>query len=117
MKTNRYKIQLTCVIVVFWLNGITVSASETASIQWNELAQSQVVDSNELAKLGDAFPTWKIKQVVWPSIAEIGASQVVVDPNLTTTCVNWLTKFVAKDQLPANLNEKLVAMEEWGVIR
>jgi hypothetical protein len=117
MKMNRYKIQFICVTLAFWINGTIAWSSEPVFVKWNESAQSQVMNSNELAKLGEVFPNWKIKQVVWPLTAEIESHRVVVDPNTITSCIDWLTKFMAENQLPANLNEKLVAMEEWGVIR
>jgi hypothetical protein len=108
--------RLVWVAVILALVATAVKAEEI-SVPWNEVAQSQVMNSNELAKFGAAFPSWKIKQVVWPSTAEVESHQVVADPNLITSCVDWLAKFMVKNQLPANLNEKLVAMEEWGVVR
>jgi len=114
-KQNIFRLISSIGILVF---GITViEATETPSIQWNEIAKSKIMDNNELAKLGAAFPTWKIKQVTWPSASEINTNKVTADPNLTVQCMEWLSKFIKKEQLPTGLDKQLVAMKKWGLIR
>lgn len=116
MKTKQNIFQLAGVIAILILGSGFVQASEVPDIQWNETAQGQVMNNNELVKLGDAFPTWEIKQITWPSASEINTKRVTVDPNLTAQCMGWLSKFIKREQLPIDLDKKLVAMKEWGVI-
>lgn len=115
MKTKQNTIQVILGITVLAI-GLN-KAEDTPLIQWNEGAQSQVMNSNELAKLDAVFPKWKIKQITWPSASEINTNKVVVDPNLPVQCMGWLTKFMKKEQLPTDLKKHLVAMKNWGLIR
>jgi len=114
-KNNKFRIF--CLITVLTTSINLYQIPLAYAVEWNELAQSQVMNNNELAKLGTAFPAWKIKQVTWPSVSEINTNKVVVDPNLTVQCREWISKFINNDQLPVNLEKQLVPMKEWGVIR
>jgi len=94
-----------------------VQAVETPSIQWNEMAESQVLVEKELTELGDAFPTWKIRQITWPSVTELKSKRVEVDEKLNASCVGWIGKFMKDEQMPKNLNKHLIGMRDWGLIR
>jgi len=96
---------------------LPAQAGAKQNIQWNEDAQSQIMSVSELAKLGDAFPTWKIKQITWPSASEITTNSVAADPNVVVECMEWLSKFMKTERLPANLDKHLVAMNNWGLFR
>lgn len=117
MKIKQNIFRLICGIGILVFGITVIGAAETPPVQWNEMAQSQVMDTNELAKLGTAFPTWKIKQVTWPSASEINTNKVAADPNLTIRCMEWLSKFMKKEQLPTDLDKHLIAMRNWGLIR
>ncbi len=104
-------------IMILSLSISVANGAETQTVLWNEVAQSQVINKSKLAKLDAVFPTWKIKQITWPSASEINTNKVTVDPNLTAQCMGWLSKFMNNEQLPIDLDKKLVAMKKWGVIR
>jgi hypothetical protein len=115
MKTRKNVYQLWPGIILVLVISV-VQATETPPLQWNGMAESQIMDNNELAKLGSVFPTWKIKQITWPSSSKINSNKVIVDPNLVVSCMGWLTKFMSKEQLPANLDKNLIAMKDFGLI-
>ena len=98
------------------VNGITVYSGESPEILWNGSAESQILERNELVKLGNLLPEWKIKQMTWPSKEEINADGVVVGNELKLSCKKWLEKFICKDYLPEDLEKYLVAMKNWGLI-
>jgi len=117
MKISKDSCQLLCAITVLAINVAVLEAAEPPGIQWNEAAQSQVLNKNELLKVGPAFPSWNIKQITWPSMAEINAKCVTVDERLKASCMGWLQKFIKKEQLPIGLEKNLVAVKNWGLIR
>jgi len=116
MKANQSTFYVILGITILAICFSIVQANETPPIQWNELAQSQILDNTELLKLVDAFPAWQMKQITWPSASEIGAKKVAVDPNLTASCIGWFTKFIKTNQLPSDLSKHLIPMKEWGLI-
>jgi len=105
------------IFAIFVSDVCFIQAADVSSVQWNAMAQSQILNRAELSKLGDAFPAWKIKQAVWPDDSEINLSKTPVDPNLNASCVEWLKKFVNNKQLPVSLDKMLIPMKGWGVIR
>lgn len=117
MKTKQNISQLIWAIIILALGTCIVQASEAPAIQWNETAQSHVMNNNELVKLGGAFPSWKIKQTTWPSVTELSSKKVAIDKKLNVSCIGWLGKFMKKKQLPTNLDKHLIAMKDWGLIR
>ena len=116
MKIKRNILRLIFTVALFAFGVYTIQAADVSSIQWNATAQSQILNNTELAKLGDVFPGWKIKQVVWPADSEINLKKVAVDPKLTASCMEWLMKFIKTDQLPVGLDQKLIPMKGWGTI-
>jgi hypothetical protein len=98
MRISKYSCQLLCAMTVLATNVAVLDATEAPTIQWNEAAQSQVLNKNELLKLGAAFPSWNIKQITWPSMAEVNAKSVTVDERLKASCMGWLEKFIKKEQ-------------------
>jgi hypothetical protein len=96
---------------------LSAQSQQDPITKWNDAAQSQVLDKNELAKIGAAFPSWKIKQITWPPMPEIDARSVTVDEELKASCLGWLKKFMKKEYLPSELGNNLVAMKNWGLIR
>lgn len=117
MKIKHNIYWLTFIVTMFSSGVRFVQASDASSVQWNAMAQSQILNNTELVKLGsEAFPDWKIQQVVWPADSEINLKKVAVDPKLTASCMKWLMKFIKKEQLPAGLEGQLIPMKGWGVI-
>ncbi|MBE0536515.1 MAG: hypothetical protein IH624_12690 [Phycisphaerae bacterium] len=49
------------------------------SFLWNEAAESQVLNPDKLATLGSTLDGWKIRQMTWPSAAEISSNKVAAD--------------------------------------
>lgn len=117
MKIKRNIFQVMCIVLTLIVCCDFVQANETTPIQWNQMVQSQVLNRTELEKLGTTFSDWQVKQLTWPSVSEINNKKVETDPNLTTQCMEWLSKFVRKEKLPVDLAEKLIPMKGWGVVR
>lgn len=116
MKIKRNIFWVVFIVAIFLLGAHFIQASDVSSVQWNVMAQSQILNNTELVKLGDAFPDWKIKQVVWPADSDINLKKVAVDPKLTASCIEWLTKFIKNDQLPVDLDKRLIPMKGWGLV-
>ncbi|MCD6395785.1 MAG: hypothetical protein J7M40_20055 [Planctomycetes bacterium] len=87
------------------------------SIKWNQDANDITLNANALKRMGDILPNWRIKQITWPSVTEINSKSVQVGKELKTSCIAWLSKFMNKEYLPAELEKNLVAMKNWGLIR
>jgi len=94
-----------------------VQAASAPEIEWNEKAESRILARDELAKLASIFQPWQIKQVTWPSEAEITSSRVSVDGTLTDSCIGWLRKFAADQYVAPDLGGRLIAMKAWGLVR
>jgi hypothetical protein len=117
MKVKKYRCELLCAITVLGMSFAAVEGAETPAIEWNDAAKSQVLNKNELAKVGAALPAWNIKQITWPSTADINAKSVIVDEEPKTSCMGWLNRFMKKGHLPPDLRAHLIAMKNWGAIR
>jgi len=117
MKIRGNNLRFIFIVGLFIFGVRFIQASDVVtSIQWNAMAQSQILNNTELAKLNGIFPDWKIKQVVWPDESEINLNKVIVASNLISSCMEWLRKFITNDQLPVGLDKMLIPMKEWGVI-
>jgi hypothetical protein len=55
-----------------------VQARDDKGIRWNEDAESLVLNTKELTKLGETFPSWEIKQITWPCAEEISSKSIKV---------------------------------------
>ncbi len=86
-------------------------------IRWNSDARSQTLNGDVLSKLTDVLPSWKAKQMIWPSIKEVNVSSVVADQEVKASCINWLKKFFADEYLPLDIETHLISMKNWGLIR
>lgn len=118
MRNEKSLICMLVLIAVFTVNpmrSITAEISKEQTTKWNEEAVNAALDKETLAKLGEPFPAWKIKQVTWPSVTELSSASVTVDDEIRTSCVRWLRKFLKEEQLPADIDKHLVAMKNWGV--
>lgn len=120
MRNEKSLICMLVLIAVFTVNpmrSITAEISKEQTTKWNEEAVNAALDKETLAKLGEAFPAWKIKQITWPSVTELSSASVTVDDEIRTSCVRWLRKFLKEEQLPADIDKHLVPMKNWGVFR
>lgn len=104
-------------ICLLLVNCAVAWPEESSDILWNSSAQSKILNKEELNKLGKAIQPWQIKQMTWPTAEEINAASVNVSNGLKLSCKKWLEKFLKKDYLPTGLDEHLVAMKNWGLIR
>jgi hypothetical protein len=117
MEATKHNAKLILALVILASHMAVVQAADEQSVQWNESAKSVVLNRDELHKLRDALPTWKIKQMAWPSSEELISAVTAVDGKLKDDCVSWIAKFIDNNQLPKDLRVHLVAMKEWGLIR
>lgn len=119
MRGKKYLIcMLALVVAVFAAHSmcsVTPGTPEEQETKWNEKAASVALDKETLAKLGDPFPEWKIKQATWPSVTELSSASVTVDDEIRISCIRWLRKFLKEENLPADIDKHLVAMKNWGV--
>ena len=112
---------LMCILIVVAIFDVLLMCSVIAvtskeqTTKWNEKATHPALDKETLAKLGEAFPAWKIKQITWPSVTEISSASTTVDDEVRTSCIRWIKKFLKEEQLPSDIDKHLVAMKNWGV--
>jgi len=120
MQGKKSLICMLIVVAVFAAHSmcsVTPGTPEEQATKWNEKATSVVLAKEAMAKLGEPFPAWKIKQATWPSVTELSSASVTVDDEIRTSCVRWLRKFLKEEQLPADIDKHLVPMKNWGVFR
>jgi len=97
--------------------GLIDSAALPEVSRWNADVRSAILTRAELSKLGEVFPSWKIRQMTWPSQEQVRSHAADVSEYVRASCVKWLTKFLRDDYLPADLKEHLAPMEQWGLVR
>ena len=112
---DRICLSLT-IIIMFQYILFPSHASEEKITSWNADVTSTIINRSELAKLGESFSTWKVKQMIWPEVNEIDVSGVQVEETLKADCLGWLQKFVKKEYIPEDLVKHIVAMRGWGLI-
>lgn len=111
-KSGKFMVSL-AIYIVFVFSSQAVAQEAT---KWNNDANSLFLNRTELKKL-DVLESWKIKQMIWPLPAEIAAKSIEANEENKRSCVAWLQKFMKAEQLPTDLDDHLVAMKEWGLIR
>jgi hypothetical protein len=116
MRTKDLKFHLIAILAVAGICCLHAYPSEKDAIKWNENAVGAVLTKDELGKLGSGCPSWRIKQMIWPSATEIRVASFEVDSKLKSSCMGWLKKFIKSEYLPEDLNKHLVAMKNWGLI-
>ncbi|MHC4529652.1 MAG: hypothetical protein ACYTEX_25375 [Planctomycetota bacterium] len=116
MKVNKVVFVAAVVLLAIGASA-GCEAAESPLIRWGKDAQSAILDPNELGEIRGIFPDWKISQSVWPSDKEIGSNSVEASAKHKRSCVHWLRRFVKKEYLPADLEQHLVAMNDWGLYR
>jgi hypothetical protein len=117
MKATKHGAKLILGLVILASHTAVVHAADDQGVRWNESAKSYVLNRDELQKLSDALPIWKMKQMTWPSSEELSSAVIAVDDKLKDDCVNWLAKFIDNKQVPKDVKVHLVAMKNWGLIR
>lgn len=118
MGNSKSTIRMLIVVAVLGVNAVCSVTAETSKEQttkWNEKVTNPTLDKDTLAKLGEAFPAWKIKQTTWPSVIEISSASTTVNGEVKVSCIRWLKKFLKVEQLPADIDNHLVPMKNWGV--
>jgi hypothetical protein len=107
---------LTWGVTLAILEVVAVLAAESPTIQWNDKAQSQILNRSELDKSAtntSKFRPHQVRQITWPTDSEIASSSIAVGESLRESCLKWLRKFVAEQYLPTDVSKHLVAMDNW----
>ncbi len=93
--------------------GVTGPAAETDPV-WNDEATSDILNKNELSKLAEVLPSWKVTQMVWPSPEELSAARVTAKAEVVSSSLDWIKRYVRHDALPEKFGDRLVPMKRWG---
>jgi hypothetical protein len=117
MQGKKSLIWMLALVAAGYTLSVDAGSSNEQATKWNEKAASVALDKESLAKLGEPFPAWKIKQATWPSVTELSSASVTIDDEIRASCVGWLKKYLKKEYLPAEIIKHLVPMKNWGVIR
>ena len=110
---------LVCVLILTYvlLARPSFLKSDEQTLRMNEQAASRILNEERLGKLGEVWPGWKRRTMVWPSKQEIDAVSVEAGQKVKADCIAWLEKFMKDDSLPKGLEKHLVAMDNWGLFR
>ncbi|HUW20717.1 MAG TPA: hypothetical protein VMW16_15575 [Sedimentisphaerales bacterium] len=115
--STRNRLRLVSILTIINTWPFCALGQGEEGIKWNENALSSILTKDGLRQLDKgAFPYWKVKQMTWPSVAELTSWSVTVDEGLKAECLSWVQKLLSKDQVPADIGQHLVAMEKWGLI-
>ena len=117
MRPKKIKLGFPAIMVICIACIPYAQAATSQNIRWGQDVNSLVLNKTELTKPDGALPGWKIKQMTWPSVAEIESKSAKIDNKLKVSCGEWLQKFMKREYLPADLDKHLVAMKNWGLIR
>lgn len=103
-------------IAVFGVLCLSVArGDEKPIIKWNR--DVTVPIPPQQGSSPNPLPKWKIKQMVWPSDDEIQKYSVAVEAKVKESCMQWLNKFLYKDWIPSDMQNRLIAMKRWGVFK
>ena len=115
---NWIRLRIPALIAAIGIVSLSfANEAEKPPIQWNRDASSSILSPDTASKRTPGLPSWKLKQMAWPSDAEIRDHSVVVDTETKESCMQWLDKFIAPNALPKDIDRHLIAMKEWGVIK
>jgi len=102
-------------VMLVLLVAVAILAAESPAVHWNEKAQSQILNQSELDKLArndSKFRPQQIRQITWPTAADVASKSVAANDALREGCVGWLRKFMTEEYLPSDLPKNLVAMRD-----
>jgi len=114
---NRKKQLLVYIAFTCVVTAIGFAANEIPTVLWDGRANSRIIGNEKLAQMEDVLPSWKARQMVWPSASEMESNSVSVGDDVKDKCKEWIARFVAKDFLPEDWEKHLTAMKNWGLIK
>lgn len=103
-------------LMVVCMSALLVCAAFAAdgAKTWNEAAANGVIQKESLAKLSPELPEWKIKQMAWPTPAEIAAHKAEASREEIDAAVAAISKVMNTAYIPADLAAHITAMKAWG---
>ena len=112
------KLWIRFILMTVGLMGCALGQGKAnAEILWNDQATSVILCPQAAKQLGSEDVAWKVKQFSWPSLTEVQSHSALPQPEERAACVRWLHRFLNPDRLPLDIDRKLVAMREWGLIQ